>query len=216
MLDIYYPYLLDYGHLNVEQAIIFAVSALLAVMVSAEGQAFMAALLGDARPGARDRFHYNVFLHMSLLGSLSFLVAGFGWSREMTVDSSRFKRPRLGLLVSRLAGPLSNLLLASIAGSLNWILSTYGVVDQVFAMITVCNVTMAIYSLLPIPPLPGGVLLFVLLPQGQGIDALRRCLQALGPYLLLGFFAAVRLSEWSGLDNLLTPVVKSISKLILG
>ena len=216
-MDIYYPYLLDYGQLNLEKAIIFTVAALLGVMVSAEGQAFVAALLGDVRPGAKDRFHYNVFLHLSLLGGLSFLVAGFGWAREMDIDPGKFKsRPRLCLIASRLAGPFANLLLANIAGSLNWVLSSYGVVDQVFAMITVVNVTMAIYGLILVPPLPGAVVLLTLLPDAHGFKSLKRYLRLLGPYLLLGFFAIVRICDWPGVGQFLTPAVKGLSKLILG
>ena len=217
LLDVYYPYLLDYGSFSAEKATIFVVAALLAVMVSAEGQALGAALLGDTRPGARDRFHFNVFLHLSLLGSLSFLVAGFGWAKEMAIDPGRFpRRPRLCLVASRLFGPLANLLLASIAGSINWILTSWGVTDEVFSMVTVVNVTMAVYGLLPLPPLPGAAPLIALCGGSRFGGRAMAGLKMVGPWVIVGFFAVSRLADWHTVDRLFTPVIQAVTGLILG
>jgi hypothetical protein len=62
------PFLLDPLHLEVGSATGFCISVLLAVLVNAEGQAFTATILGDARQNPQDRFHFNAFLHLSLLG----------------------------------------------------------------------------------------------------------------------------------------------------
>jgi hypothetical protein len=59
------PYIPDLSHLPFDATVSFAVSALLAIMVNAEAQAWMATLLGDLRVDAKDRFHFIVFLHMS-------------------------------------------------------------------------------------------------------------------------------------------------------
>ena len=96
----------------------FCVSVLLATMINAEAQAFAATFLGDARIGARDRFNFNVFLHLGMLGTICYLVGGFGWPRKLDVDPSKFKHPRAYLVITRAVGPMANLLLASIAGSL--------------------------------------------------------------------------------------------------
>lgn len=216
-MDFYLPYLIDYSHFVFEDFAIICVAALAAIMVSAEGQAFTAAILGDSRVGAQDRFHYNVFLHMSVLGSLSFLIAGFGWAKEMDIDTSKFKsHPRLYLIIARLSGPMANLLLANIAASLNWLLGSYGIEDKVFSMFAAVNVTMAVYSLVIIPPLPGAALLLALFPANDFFAGVKKKLYAFGPYLIIGIFGAARWSGWEGISAVLTPVVAAITKKILG
>ncbi len=216
-MDFHLPYLIDYSHLAVDDAAIFCVAALVGIMVSAEGQAFVATLLGDARAGAKDRFHYNVFLHMSVLGTLNFLVAGFGWAKEMDIDPKKLKsHPQLFLIIARLSGPLANLLLANIAASLNWLIGSYGYEDKVFSTVAVVNVTMAVYSLLVIPPLPGAVLLFAFFPDNDFFAKVKKKLNFLGPFIIVGIFAAIRFSGWNGLNAVITPIVAAITKTILG
>ena len=216
-MDFYLPYLLDYSHPVVENITIFCVAALVAIMVSAEGQAFTAALLGDSRKGATDRFHFNVFLHMSLLGTLNFLVAGFGWAKEIDIDATRFKNhPRLFLIISRLAGPFANLLMANIAASLSWVVAIVGFEDRVFSMIVVVNVTMAVYGLIMIPPLPGSALLFALFPDNDFFSKIKTVLIHLGPFLVLGIFATIRLCSWEGISTIFTPIVSAITRTLLG
>ncbi len=216
-MDFYLPYLIDYTRLTVEDFVVFCVAALTAIMVSAEGQALAATLFGDIRSGAKDRFHFNVFLHMSVLGTLNFLVAGFGWAKKIDIDTGRFKNhPRLFLILARLAGPIANLLLANIAASLNWLIDTYGFEDKVFSTIAVVNVTMAVYGLLIVPPLPGSALLYAFFPNSNFFAKAKKNLERIGPYLILGTFGAIRVSGWDGLNSVFTPIVAVITKTILG
>jgi len=214
--DFYLPYLINYSQPVVEDIAIFCVAMLTAIIVSAEGQAFIATLLGDTRAGAKDRFHFNVFMHMSLLGTLNFFIAGFGWAKEIDINTKKFKNhPRLFLVLSRIAGPLSNLLMANIAASLSWILATYGFEDKVFATIVVVNVTMAVYGLILMPPLPGSSLLLALMPQGVSQEKIITAARTFGPYLIVGTFLLVRLSEWNGISTFFNPIVTTITSFIL-
>lgn len=217
MNDFDLPYLINYAQPAAEQIAIFCVAVLTAIIVSAEGQGFAATLLGDSQMGNKERFHFNVFMHMSLLGTLSFFIAGFGWTKKVTIDASNFKsHPRVRLIASRLAGPIANLLMANIGASLSWILERWGFDDQVFSTIVVVNVTMAIYGLIMIPPLPGGSILLALFPSGQLFNKVRQVLCTVGPYLLLGSFLAVRLSGWDGLSSFFNPIVSATASLLLG
>jgi len=214
--DFYLPYLVNYSQPVVEDIVIFCVAMLTAIIASAEGQAFIAALLGDTRVGAKDRFHFNVFMHMSILGTMNFFIAGFGWAKEMDIDTTSFKNhPRLFLVLSRIAGPLANLLLANIAASLSWILDTYGFEDKVFTTIVVVNVTMAVYGLIFIPPLPGSGLIFALMPQGLSLEKISKAARTFGPYLIVGTFLLVRLSGWDGFSSFFNPIVTTITSFIL-
>ena len=64
------PFFLDPATLTIDSAVAFCVSVLVTVTLNAEAQAFMSNLLGDRRTGARDRLHFNAFLHLGILGSI--------------------------------------------------------------------------------------------------------------------------------------------------
>lgn len=214
--EFYLPYLINYAQPVVEDIVIFCVAMLTAIVVSAEGQGFVATFLGDSEPGAKDRLHFNVFLHMSPLGTLCFFVAGFGWAKQMKINKNNFKNhPRLFLLISRIAGPLANLLMANIAASLSWILSRYDVEDKVFSTIVVVNITMAVYSIIPIPPLPGGAVLEALLGGNSGTRKIWKALCLVGPYALIGLFLLFRLTGYEGISSLVDPVVQWLTTFAL-
>src|SRR5574340_749740 len=112
------PFFIDPQHLAVDAVTSFIVSVLVAITINGEAQAFAATFLGDARTGDSGRFNFNFLMHLSLLGSICYLVAGFGWGRTVDIDPGKFKHPRLYTVIVRGAGPLANLLLAGIAGSI--------------------------------------------------------------------------------------------------
>lgn len=209
------PLFLSFTGLTVEEVVIFSVSVLVAVMVNAESQGFAATFLGDARPGNDKRFHFNAFLHLDILGTLCFFIAGFGWAKEVEVEVAQFKHPRLYLVLSRLAGPFGNILMANIAASLVAILGSFGVGDKVFTSLIVVNLMMAIYGLICVPPLPGASLLAFLLPEGEGFDSAKRYFNLSGPFLLIAWFSLARLTGWDPIGELLHPLVRSLS-LFLG
>ena len=87
------PFVIGPHNLAIDAVTAFVVSVLLACMVNAEAQAFASTFLGDSRVGAKDRFHFNAFLHLGILGSICYLVGGFGWPRTMEIDRSKFAHP---------------------------------------------------------------------------------------------------------------------------
>jgi Zn-dependent protease len=214
--EFYLPYLLNYSQPMVEEIVIFSIAMLTAIMVSAEGQGFVATFLGDSGPDKKDRLHFNVFLHMSILGTLNFFVAGFGWAKEVEIDADNFKNhPRLFLFLSRAAGPLANLLMANIAASLAWILGKWDVQDQVFSTIVVVNVSMALYSLIIIPPLPGFAFLSVILPDEGIWPRIKALFRKVGPWLIVAVFAAIRFTGYEGVSNVFNPLVSTVTAYML-
>ena len=214
--DFYLPYLVNYSHPVVEDIVIFCIAMLTAILVSAEGQAFAATFLGDSRVGAKDRLHFNVFMHMSILGTLNFFIAGFGWAKEIDIDTTNFKKyPRLFLVLSRISGPVANLLMANIAASLAWIIGKFDFEDKVFSAIVVVNITMAVYGLIMIAPLPGSAVLFALLPSGEFFKKVKKAVCMFGPYLIIGSFLFIRLSGWEGVSSFFNPIVATITTFML-
>ncbi|MEJ2672281.1 MAG: hypothetical protein P8168_08800 [Deltaproteobacteria bacterium] len=202
------PYFLDPQNLAVDAVVSFCVSVLLAVMINNEAQAFVSSSLGDSRIGAKDRFHFNAFLHLSILGTICYLVAGFGWPRTLDIDRTKFAHPRLYMIASRLAGPLANFFLAGIGGSFVAFMNFMDWNPRVFLMVIGVNITTAVYSLLPIPPLAVGSLICELFPSDEGLA--RTILVQAGPYLILALALLDRLTYQGVLSPYFDPLIKTV------
>jgi Zn-dependent protease len=202
------PFILDPQNLAVDAVVSFCVSVLLAVMINAEAQAFASTFLGDVRSAPKDRFHFNSFLHVGLLGTICYLVGGFGWPRAMGIDRSKFAHPRLYTVITRFAGPLANLLLAGIGGSLVMIMKTFEWDPRVFLMVVGVNITTAVYSLIPLPPLAAGSLAYELLPESQAW--VKSVFLQAGPYAILALALLERTRGHGILGYYFDPIVRAI------
>ena len=208
------PFILDPQNLSVGSATAFVVSVFLTVMINAEAQAFAGTLLGDSRVGAKDRFHFNALLHLDIMGTICYLVAGFGWPRTMEIDRSKFARPRLYMAITRLAGPVANLLLASIAGSIVALIKGFESNPRVFLMVVGVNITTAVYNLIPLPPLAAGFLLRELLPTPW--TRARWLFLHAAPFIVLALALVDRINNRSIIGPYLDPIVLTIFNYIKG
>lgn len=206
-MSISIPYIPPFSPFLIDQWAVFIVAVLLAVMVHAEGQGFMATTLGDHGFDEKTRHHFNAFLHLDILGTLNFLIAGFGWPKPIPYSTAQLSLPYFKHLLIRLSGPAANLIMASIAGSIVWILGRWGVEDEVFIVVLGVNLTAAIYTLIPIPPLAGSALYII--PQRIDPRTLRIIRWGGGILLILAFQAA-RWGLWSGLSPWIDPVSSAI------
>jgi len=208
------PFILDPATITIDAAVSFCVSVLVTITINAEAQAFMANLLGDRRPGARDRLHFNAFLHLDIMGSICYLVAGFGWPRAFDIDSNKFEYPGLYMVLTRAAGPIANLLMGSIVGSIVMLFNAFEYNPRVFLMVIGVNITTAIYNLIPLPPLAMGHLVGELLPPSQ--DRLKALLLQAGPLLVLALALLERITHHGIFSPYFDPTIKSIYSLIKG
>ena len=125
--------------------------------------------LGDRTAYQQGRLTVNPAAHIDVLGILMLYLAGFGWARPVPVNPFNFRGNRdLGMLLVSLAGPVSNLLLA-VAGAalLGAFLWNVPYADRITMEIIRINVILAIFNLLPIPPLDGSKILAGLLPGSK-------------------------------------------------
>ncbi len=205
------PFIPDPSNLAIDSFVSFIVSAMCAIMINAEAQAWVAAVLGDTRPGAKDRFHFNVFLHLDIMGSICYLVGGFGWPKPIDVNPEKFKHPRLYTFLTRLAGPLANILLANIAASFVFLIKFINMDPLVFLMVLGVNVTTAVYNLLPLPPLAFGSLVTVWLP-----DRFKELLRQAGPFIIVAIFLIERITNTGIISPYLNPLVWTVVKFIRG
>lgn len=206
------PFLLTPGRLAIDSVVTFVVSALVAITVNAEAQAFAATLFGDAQSESKDRFHFNAFLHLDLLGGLCFLFGGFGWPRQIGVDAGQFRHPRLYSVLTRLAGPLGNFLMANIAGSVIWLFTVMEFNPRVFQMLMGVNLMVAVANLIPIPPLAAGEVLSAL--GFYGGSGLQEKFERIGPLVILALVALDRLAGWDFLVSVMGPMVLDLVDMI--
>lgn len=202
------PYLIDPAHLAFDDLATFCVSILVAVMINAEGQAYMATFLGDYRPGAKDRLHFNVFLHLDILGTISFFVGGFGWARKMDIDPGKFRYPRLCTVISRFGGAIANLLMSSIVASIATLIKIFDIDPRVFMMLASVNITTAIYNFIPLPPLAAGSIIYVLVPKD--FEKIRKLFLITGPFIIIALFLIERITHKGIISPYLNPLVVAI------
>jgi len=203
------PFTMDLTRIRFDDMVSFAVGVLMAITVHAEAQAFAATFLGDAQTDNPRRFHFNPLLHLDVSGVICFLAAGFGWPRPVQMKLERFSRPRLYVLLAYLAGPLANFFMASIAGSAIWLLKHYGVEDRVFGMVMAVNLAMAVYHLLPIPPLAGSAILPALFPALMKAWP-SRIVSRIGAAVLILYFGFERVSGRHYIGDILSRMASKL------
>ena len=159
-------------------------AVLLAVTVHEFAHAFVADRLGDPTPRQLGRLTLNPLAHLDVLGTLFFVLFFFGWARPVPVNPRNFANPRQGMLQVALAGPLANV---TVAFAVGLVLKTQGLPGPLWgelaAMVVGINVVLAVFNLIPIPPLDGSRILEGLLPAEQAI-AYRR-IQPYGTIIIL-------------------------------
>ncbi len=203
---------------------IMLVPALLAVTLHEVAHGFFADKLGDPTARLLGRLTLNPLRHLDPVGTLALLIFGFGWARPVPVNFQNLERPRRDMILVSLAGPGTNLALALASAvllrSVAWLDPGTGSDPSFFgsmlepvqlmaAFSLYINVILAVFNLLPIPPLDGGRVMTGLLPARQA-----ELLSRLEPF---GFVIIIFLVFFTSLWRLvLGPAIHFLVSLLSG
>lgn len=198
--------------------------------------AFVAWKLGD--PTARNigRLTLDPLKHLDPIGTLMMVLFGFGWAKPVPVNSRYFKKPKWGMALTALAGPLSNVFLAFVFALVYGILSYFNVflpllsassytetfgtaMLYILHVILVNSITLnaylAVFNLLPIPPFDGSRIAFVFLPE-RFYFAVMKYERIIMLVLLVLLWTGILTTPFSLLANLLIKLIFRVVGLFTG
>lgn len=137
--------------------------------------AWVASLLGDTSVKYRGRLSLNPLSHIDYMGALCLLLFGFGWAKPVPINDRNFKNPKVGMGIVAVAGPLANVVAALVGGFVFYAAAFFapkflattvgGYIEMFLQYYIVINCSLAVFNLIPIPPLDGSKILFAFLPD---------------------------------------------------
>lgn len=156
------------------QTLLLVAASLLCITLHETCHGLAAYWLGDDTAKRQGRLSLNPLRHVDLMGLVVMAICRFGWAKPVPIDMRRFKRPKTGMALTALAGPVSNLLLAYVAVLLAMVCAGVYLrtgstavyyVWTFFYLVEIISAGLAVFNLFPIPPLDGSKVLFACLPD---------------------------------------------------
>ena len=180
--------------------------------------AWMASRCGDNTAARMGRLTLNPMAHLDTMGSLMILFVGFGWAKPVPVDGRLLRNPRVDMMKVAAAGPVSNLILAMIAGMILRFLNGSGLLNEAVLVLllyfTRINIALAVFNMIPVAPLDGSQIFSAWLMKTNPQLAWK--IQSYGPQVLFGLILFGIITGYSILWVLMEPFVNFFMLIFAG
>lgn len=149
-----------YGYKNMSEIVLSFIAIIVSLTIHEYSHGLASTAQGDDTPRLYGRLTLNPLAHIDPMGLVSLFLFRFGWAKPVPISSGNYKNPRIGIVLTSAAGPLSNLILAFFS-----LLSLYLFKVQsaeliyFFQNLIFLNIGLAVFNLIPIPPLDGSKIL---------------------------------------------------------
>lgn len=177
--------------------------------------------LGDNTAKNHGRLTFNPLAQLNPIGTIMIFLFGIGYANPVPVNPANFKNPKKGMALTALAGPVSNLIMGFIfvfaayaSGSFFHSAAAQYFVSFLYYAASV-NVTLAVFNLIPIPPLDGSRILSVFLPDNVYFGIMRYERYIMIAFMVL-LFTPVLDGVIGGLSSLMMRLISIIPRLIFG
>jgi Zn-dependent protease len=159
---------------------IMLVPALMAITCHEVSHGFVAYRFGDGTAKSQGRLTLNPFNHLDIIGTLMIFIIGIGWAKPVPVNFNNLRNPKRDMIWVAAAGPVTNFCIAlvsamlmrliiSLAGQTSGMAYFFEPMILMLAFSVYVNLLLAIFNLIPVPPLDGGRVAVGLLPYKQAI-----------------------------------------------
>lgn len=192
--------------------VLWALALVIAITIHEFAHAYTADKLGDPTPRSQGRLTLNPLAHLDPLGTIALLIFRFGWGKPVQFDPYNLRSPRRDSALISLAGPASNLLLASILAIVIRVMPGFPLMTTLFSVLITMNIILAIFNLVPVYPLDGEKILTGILSPSLASEY-QSIMRQYGTIILI--LLIFPFGGTSPISALITPIISFVSSLLL-
>jgi len=142
------------------ELLIIVLTLVFSLTIHEYSHACAALVLGDTTAKDQGRLTLNPLKHLDLLGILMLIIIKVGWAKPVPVNENNLINKRRSMYIVALAGPLSNIIIASISLIAFHLVEATSLLSSIFRYVSMINILLALFNLLPIPPLDGSNIIY--------------------------------------------------------